>query len=252
VTVYQQTIEFGPDGEICEGSDYVLSASGGTQYEWTGEDPFFQSSLASPIVSPKDTSEFYVTVTNADGCVRKDTTVVNVVPAIDLDFTFRRESTCFDKPLITITNTTDTLMEGDRMHFALSDGVTSELVEFEHEFPAEGVYTITLHGRREFCDYQRSAEIPVFRLTVPNVITPDASPDKNDVFFVGYGEALVAPGDFGYKVSLVVYNRWGRIVYEAMDYRNDWNAEGLPAGVYYYEVNVTDHAICRDWLHIVR
>jgi gliding motility-associated-like protein len=58
--------------------------------------------------------------------------------------------------------------------------------------------------------------------------------------------------DFGFKVSVVVYNRWGKILFETDDYQYDWNGEGLAAGIYYYEVNVQDHATCKSWLHIVR
>ncbi len=36
---------------------------------------------------------------------------------------------------------------------------------------------------------------------------------------------------------MVIYNRWGKKVYEGDDYKNDWNGDDLPAGTYFYVVN---------------
>ncbi|MEM7040017.1 MAG: gliding motility-associated C-terminal domain-containing protein, partial [Bacteroidota bacterium] len=48
----------------------------------------------------------------------------------------------------------------------------------------------------------------------------------NDRFFVtGLGERVW---------ELQVYDRWGGLRYHKMNYANDWDAEGLPEGVYYY------------------
>jgi gliding motility-associated-like protein len=38
---------------------------------------------------------------------------------------------------------------------------------------------------------------------------------------------------------LRIVDRWGRTVYETRQYRNDWSAEGLPDGVYYYVLEVS-------------
>jgi hypothetical protein len=35
--------------------------------------------------------------------------------------------------------------------------------------------------------------------------------------------------------TLKVFNRWGTIVYESGDYKNDWKISDLAEGVYYYE-----------------
>ncbi len=39
---------------------------------------------------------------------------------------------------------------------------------------------------------------------------------------------------------LRIVDRWGRTVYETRQYRNDWSAEGLPDGVYYYVLEIND------------
>ena len=34
--------------------------------------------------------------------------------------------------------------------------------------------------------------------------------------------------------KLTIYDRWGIVVFSAYHYRNTWNAEGVPDGVYYF------------------
>jgi hypothetical protein len=51
-------------------------------------------------------------------------------------------------------------------------------------------------------------------------------------------------------MELSIYNRWGNLVYENKDYKNDWNGipnkglivggEGVPDGTYYIYYNVNE------------
>jgi gliding motility-associated-like protein len=73
-------------------------------------------------------------------------------------------------------------------------------------------------------------------LIVPNVLTLNGD-DVNDVLIISNWE------DYD-KVSLTVMNRWGNIIYENDDYKNDWNGTdksgiALSEGVYFYTVTPT-------------
>lgn len=51
---------------------------------------------------------------------------------------------------------------------------------------------------------------------------------------------------------LAIYNRWGKLVYESLRYKNDWNASGLASGIYSYELlNVCNERI-RGTIHVMR
>lgn len=63
--------------------------------------------------------------------------------------------------------------------------------------------------------------------SIPNVITPND--DRYNDFFV-LSKTLVN------GISLLVLNRWGKEVFFSSNYNNDWNGEGLSAGVYFYTV----------------
>lgn len=70
-----------------------------------------------------------------------------------------------------------------------------------------------------------SYEIYAGEIEIPNVFTPN-SDGLNDFFVIENGQYL--------DNSLIIYNRWGMVVYETVNYRNTWRGTDLPDGTYYY------------------
>lgn len=70
-------------------------------------------------------------------------------------------------------------------------------------------------------------------IIVPNVITPSVVDGKNDVLRIPFLELYT-------ENSIVIYNRWGRKVYEASPYKNDWDGGDHSDGTYYYILNLND------------
>ena len=241
------------DDALCLGSSYQLKAKGAQQYSWRSEDGSFQSNLPQPVVSPADTTRYFVTLNESSGCVRYDTVdlsvIVPIVPELEID----RSSECFSRPKVTVKNLTDSLQEGDYMYFDFGDGVISELQEVEHEFKQDGLYAVKLVGVREFCVTENNVSMPVFKLFIPNIITPSIKDDANDVFTVQFGDQKgTTPADYGFKTALAIFNRWGEKVFESQDYKYDWDGDGLATGIYFYEISVDGHATCKSWLHLVK
>ncbi|MES2386922.1 MAG: gliding motility-associated C-terminal domain-containing protein [Bacteroidota bacterium] len=65
-----------------------------------------------------------------------------------------------------------------------------------------------------------------YPLLIPNVFTPNGD-ILNDAFIIK-NRWVYAP------VKTDIFNRWGNRVFHSDDYRDNWTAEGLPAGTYYY------------------
>ena len=61
---------------------------------------------------------------------------------------------------------------------------------------------------------------------IPNVFSPN-----ND----GYNDRWVIEG-LGTRNTVKIFNRWGNIVLDANNYRNNWTASDVPDGTYFYEV----------------
>ncbi|MHA8071868.1 invasin domain 3-containing protein [Aquirufa ecclesiirivi] len=87
---------------------------------------------------------------------------------------------------------------------------------------------------------------------IPNRLDPDTcdtfvpqgiSPNND-----GFNDKLIIPGVLSFRNRLSIYNRWGDLVFETDNYKNDWGGESspnnvitidkkLPDGVYFYVVD---------------
>lgn len=93
--------------------------------------------------------------------------------------------------------------------------------------------------------------VKIVNIGVPNAITPNDD-GKND--------ALVIDGlDQFTENELVIFNRWGDILFKSKPYKNDWrgtnqSGDPLPEGTYYYilRLNTADGKILRGDMTILR
>ncbi|OJW79028.1 MAG: hypothetical protein BGO59_10435 [Spirosoma sp. 48-14] len=68
----------------------------------------------------------------------------------------------------------------------------------------------------------------------------------------------------GVTIQVEIYNRWGHLVYQTMNYKNDWDGtsnqgvktadsrQGLPDGTYYYQIRLSDGREFVRFLTLVR
>ncbi|MEX2233106.1 MAG: gliding motility-associated C-terminal domain-containing protein [Cyclobacteriaceae bacterium] len=75
--------------------------------------------------------------------------------------------------------------------------------------------------------------------TVPNLITPNGDP-QNEYFTIDEGMM---------GSTLLIFNRWGKQIYAADNYNNDWNADNLESAVYYYAI---PEFCIKGWIHVMR
>lgn len=91
----------------------------------------------------------------------------------------------------------------------------------------DGSYTVTAMDQ---CPEAISALVLVHSgctIWIPNVITPNGD-GENDAWVIN---GLAKNGS-----AVKVFNRWGNLVYGSANYGNNWKANGLPDGTYFYEV----------------
>jgi gliding motility-associated-like protein len=70
-------------------------------------------------------------------------------------------------------------------------------------------------------------------ITIPNIFTPNG--DYINDYFVIEGIEQFS------ETHLLVFRRDGKVIYDKTDYLNDWNADNIPDGVYYYVFKFTCH-----------
>lgn len=91
--------------------------------------------------------------------------------------------------------------------------------------------------------YRLTYEISEVPIDIPNVMTPNQD-GQNETFNIANIEQ--------HRNQLNIYNRWGNVVYEATNYRNQWTALGVPDGTYYYELLLADGAVHTGHLTVLR
>ena len=250
ITIYSPLGIVGPDQTICFDAVTTLQASGGTDYLWTTTDKSFTSSIANPSVSPEKETNYFITITDQNGCVKKDTVNVQVVPGIDLKLKAERIFDCESRPVLKVNNLTSTQED---VFFDFGDGATSDQQQTTHQYAVDGKYVVRLVGKKEFCVYDTAVTLAFYYRKVPNVFTPEDSPGLNDTFMIQYGDAKVVPGDVPpVQISLKVYNRWGKLVYENENYKNDWAAKNVEGGVYFFEATLVGENSCKSWVDIIK
>jgi len=74
---------------------------------------------------------------------------------------------------------------------------------------------------------------------VPSIFTPNGD-NKNDFFYIPFLSQYS-------NSQLTIFNRWGDQVFYSDNYQNEWDGTfkggSLPAGTYYYILNVNDGAL---------
>ena len=112
-----------------------------------------------------------------------------------------------------------------------------------HVYLQAGTYTIHLTARYGNCEVLTGfAPMEVGEVFVPNIITPNGD-TKNPAF---------KPVFSCRPASLEVYSRWGQRVYQTDDYHNNWDAQGLPDGIYYYLLRDADDRRVKGWVEVRR
>jgi hypothetical protein len=242
------------DASICEGESHTFAASGGTTYEWRSKDGKYSFDTPSITVSPVDSTLFYINVFEPFGCVTRDSVWLGVTRKVNPDFTFERDSGCDGgNPALLLRNTTVGVRATDHIFFDFGDGTTGDEAEQDHYYTNAGKYTVKIVTERDGCVEEKAQSIAVGRIKFPNVITPGGADGLNDVLRVQFGDNEdTTPSDAGMRVSVAIYDRWGRPVYQNDDYKSDWSASDVSGGVYYYEVFVEQHQTCKGWIHVVK
>ncbi len=77
--------EAGTNTSICDGDTVQLNASGGSNFNWSPPSTLSNPGVADPNASPLVTTEYFVQVTDSNGCIANDsvTVTVNALPNAD-------------------------------------------------------------------------------------------------------------------------------------------------------------------------
>lgn len=66
------------DTSICIGNDVEISVSEGAQFIWSPSNSLNNPNIQNPIATPTNTTEYHVTITSVEGCIKEDSVLVQV------------------------------------------------------------------------------------------------------------------------------------------------------------------------------
>lgn len=214
---------------FCPGDNITLTAvptiPAGANYIWSNLDNTSTTTINSA-------GSYFVTVTYANGCSTSDSVSV----------------TQFSTPVANYATSpiTPSLLGVPVNFFDLSTVVSSTITNWVWYFgdngsvvgstsqnPAytygqTGIYPVVLavqsaNGCWDTITFNYEV-IP--QLLFPNIFTPNNDGENDYLKF----ESL----DFYAGSAISIYNRWGNLIYESSDYKNNWNGGDQSDGVYYY------------------
>lgn len=219
----------------------------------------YESTLPAPEVTLVEPGKYHVQliVTTDLGCV--DSTIVynylEVFPQPYAEFEAEPEVSLISETggEVYFRNYTDSLIatsEGVSWHWDFGDGTSdSSALSLAHTYASWGDYIVTFYiSSSQGCADEISHRVVIEDdLIFPNVITPNGD-GFNDVFAIGNLNTSINPIDpdnFRHN-ELLIYDRWGKLVYKANDYdtyskdgeifvgSQFFDGAGLPDGVYYF------------------
>jgi gliding motility-associated-like protein len=227
---------------ICFGDLVQLNVSGAQKYKWNSHiyDPSLlsQDTLHNPIVKPLGTTLYRVTGYDSHGCKAKDSVQVIVHPLLNASIIANPNPVSIFDPIVHFI---DASSGSTSWLWNTGDGFTTNVRDFFHTYSnlKSENYQVTLTVSNSYgCVDSAKIEVVVYpdmKIYIPNAFTPDI-PGLNNVF-KAYGEGLV-------KFEMLIYNRWGQLIFSSKNLDIGWDGkylnEKVSAGVYIYSIYYQD------------
>lgn len=196
----------------------------GASYEWNfGDGGTATTSLVSHEYTSTGLFDVTLTVTSADGCVGSATynDYIQVVPTPIASFTYAPTEIDINNTRVQFTNNS---LYATTYTWDFGDGSANSSVENPaHDFPAIGnmEYMVTLTAENSHgCSDQIQQIIvvkDVLNYFMPNTFTPDG-----DLFNEEFTPVFDSGLDI-YDFHLMIFNRWGEMVFESFNAAEGWN-----------------------------
>lgn len=224
-------------------------------YEWSDGFPLQED---SSIVIGLTDGDIELEITDSIGCKLSETIEVKAYPFPELDLiTDPGDTVYIQRPTVNFRyeNISYDSLNVDTFRITswtwnFGDGSNSPLATPSYAYKNTGTYNVVFDYTTFFgCKGTDSLTVIVkpVKLKIPNVFTPN-NDGSNDKFVIEIDENF--NGETSYKYSsgssekyisdyylsseLIIFNRWGKIIYEDSDYKNDWDAKNTPDGPYFF------------------
>ena len=236
----------GADQTICVGGSTVLTATGGTTYQWAPATGLSNTNVANPTASPVINTVYTVTAYNG-ACSATATVTVNVVQKPTADAGADQKIVAGQSVQLSGAVT------GSNVQYYWSPSIyldNPHILNPRATPPADITYTLYATSANNCFIVSDDVFIKVFpKVIIPNTFTPNAD-GVNDTWNI---DALNSyPG-----CIITVFNRYGTLVYKSTGYALPWdgnyNGSPVPSGTYYYTIDLKNGSkMLSGWVAVIR
>jgi gliding motility-associated-like protein len=240
-TQFIQTPANGCGPLLVQFNDQSVSSNGNiTSWLWDfGDGSFSTNQDTSHLFTASGSYNVSLTVTTANGCTQTfiNPTAVIVYPSPVADFSIT------NLPVTTIdphADLQDNSTNAVSWIWDFGDGGTSTLQNPSHTYLSDtGSYNIILVVSNSYgCTDTAYGELTVhdeFSFYIPNAFSPNGDLLNDDFSGIGRGIA---------DYHLLVFDRWGMLIYESHDINKPWDgtykSRKVEEDVYVYKIDITD------------
>jgi len=238
------TVAAGTDTAICAEQAVQVFVSGTGTFQWSPTDGVSDPTSPAPFITPNGNSVYMVEVTSPFGCLARDSVQLTVLTLPVAAFTTQFQPTCEGVQAFFSNQSADS----GYYQWIFGDGTGSTVAEPQHTYPIGNgpVVTLIAFDGDSLCSDTITVDFSgqwlgsdTLEVVFGNVITPN-NDALNDCFKPGF------VGDMSDCYQLIVYNRWGGLIFESevgsghcWDGRTKWGRM-VEDGTYYYIVRVAD------------
>ncbi|MBK0404530.1 gliding motility-associated C-terminal domain-containing protein [Adhaeribacter sp. BT258] len=235
---------------ICYGDSVQLSAygAGAERFRWDIADGLTSpnDTLANPVVWPTKTTTYRVI---ASSPFRADTAFIKVVVRANAEMKISGPMQVYrfaeEQEYRVSGQTTGNSLRWQVSGGEIISGQGTNRIRVNWGETAAATVTV-LETNDETCDYAATLKVAVSGSPPPlfyNIITPNVD-HKNDAFVIGNLKNYA-------ENELVIYNRWGVEVFRSRNYKNDWQADNLSSGTYFYRFQ-SGLQSWKGWLEVAK
>jgi gliding motility-associated-like protein len=209
-------LDLGNDTLLCNTPEFTLSQPGLSNYLW-------QDGSEDAVFSAETTGLYTLQASNEAGCVDTDTISIQFVN-VSTTVTATSNGTL-------LCDTVQLQAFGANTYsWSPSSGLNCDTCSNPLAFPSVNTtYIVTgldTNGCFNAAEVIVNALGPCGDIVIPNVFSPNGD-NINDLFVIKNLEAFK-------NVSLIIFNRWGRLIYQSDDYQNTWDGGNATDGTYFY------------------
>lgn len=226
------TVVTQPLYEICEGTTLNLVATGDGTYLWSPPTGLSNTTIPNPVVTPKDSIQYQVLLTNMWGCKDSVLVTINVFKKVIANAGPDKVILIGDTALLNGS------VSGTAVNYSWSASNTlSNISSLQpNAFPViETKYTLNAASSVGCGNASDEVIVKVYKeVLMPNAFTPN-NDGLNDVF-------RVLSLDNYELVSFSVYSRWGEKIFNTTNIHTGWNGtikgqlQSTGTYVYYLEM----------------